>query len=118
MQKELLKIAAGVSMVAEALTVIAKDKEYDSDSKAAAAGKNQPAPVKGKNTKKPESSSDSPHDDAQKIGIEDIRAVLAEKSQDGKSKEVKSLLNQYGVAKLSAVEEKDYPGLLQKARAL
>ena len=52
------------------------------------------------------------------VNIEDIRAVLAEKSQDGKSKEVKALLNQYGVAKLSTVAEKDYPGLLQKAKAL
>ena len=50
--------------------------------------------------------------------MEDIRAVLAQKSQDGKSKEIKELLGRYGVAKLSAVEVKDYPALLAEAKVL
>ena len=50
--------------------------------------------------------------------MEDIRVVLAEKSQQGKSKEIKELLGRYGVTKLSAVEEKDYSALLAEAKAL
>lgn len=116
MQKELLKMAQGFSVVAEALTAIAK--ENDSGNQAETDGKKQQDTAKEKDTKNPKNAPNTSDDNPQNIGIEDIRAVLAEKSQDGKSKEVKALLNQYGVAKLSAVEEKDYPGLLQKARAL
>lgn len=116
MQKELLKMAEGFSVVVEALTAIAN--ENSSGNQAETAGKKQPGSVKEKDTKNPENASNKADDNFQNTGIEDIRAVLAEKSQDGKSKEVKALLNQYGVAKLSAVEEKDYPELLQKARAL
>lgn len=54
----------------------------------------------------------------QKVAVEDIRVVLAEKSQEGKTKEIKELLGKYGVAKLSAVEEKDYPALLAEAKVL
>ena len=73
-----------------------------------------PEPVKAKG----KVQAGAAKDNGSQVNIEDIRAVLAEKSQDGKSKEVKALLNQYGVAKLSTVAEKDYPGLLQKAKAL
>lgn len=115
MQSELLKMAEGLSLVAAALTEIAKDsvsKEMKT------VEKNVPGTTKTREKAKAEDSSEPEKETSPKIGIEDIRAVLAEKSQDGKSKEVKDLLNQYGVAKLSAVAEKEYPGLLQKAKAL
>lgn len=54
----------------------------------------------------------------QKVAVEDIRAVLAEKSQQGKSNEIKGLLGKYGVAKLSAVKQEDYPALLAEAKVL
>lgn len=114
MQSELLKMAEGFSLVASALTEIAKD----SGSKETKAVGNVPGTVKTREKAKAVDSSEPEKDSSPKIGIEDIRAVLAEKSQDGKSKEVKALLNQYGVSKLSAVAEKEYPGLLQKAKAL
>lgn len=116
MQNELMKIAEGFSTVAEALTAIAK--EIDNGNKVEKAEKKQAEPAKAKDTKKAEDSSNPGKNNTQKISVEDIRAVLAEKSQDGKSKEVKALLNQYGVAKLSAVEAKDYPELFQKAKVL
>jgi len=50
--------------------------------------------------------------------LEDVRAVMAQKSQDGKSKEVKELLQKYGAAKLSAVKPEDYPALLREAQVL
>ena len=52
------------------------------------------------------------------IAIEDIRAVLADKSQDGKRKEVKDLLLKYDSGRLSGVDPKDYPALMKDAEAL
>lgn len=52
------------------------------------------------------------------ISIEDIRAVLAAKSQDGKRKEVKDLLLKYDSGRLSGVDPKDYPALMKDAEAL
>lgn len=52
------------------------------------------------------------------ISIEDIRAVLAEKSQAGKRKEVKDLLLKYDSGRLSGVDPKDYPALMKDAEAL
>lgn len=52
------------------------------------------------------------------ISNEDIRAVLAEKSQAGKRKEVKDLLLKYDSGRLSGVDEKDYPALMKDAEAL
>lgn len=52
------------------------------------------------------------------MAVEDIRVVLAEKSQEGKTKEIKELLGKYGVVKLSAVKQEDYPALLAEAKVL
>ena len=49
---------------------------------------------------------------------EGIRALMAQKTQEGKSKEIKELLQKYGAAKLSAVKPEDYPALMQEAQVL
>ncbi|MGT2867072.1 rRNA biogenesis protein rrp5 [Streptococcus fryi] len=43
------------------------------------------------------------------VAIEDIRKVLAEKSQAGKTDKVRELLQRYGANKLSEVEVNKYP---------
>ena len=48
--------------------------------------------------------------------LEGIRALMAQKTQEGKSKEIKELLQKYGAAKLSAVKPEDYPALMQEAQ--
>ena len=55
---------------------------------------------------------------APKITIEQVRAVLASKSQDGKTRQVKALLLKYDAGKLSGVKPEDYPALLKEAEAL
>ena len=55
---------------------------------------------------------------APKISLEDVRAVLAIKSRDGKTLEVRKLINTYGVTKLSDVPEEKYQELMAKAEAL
>ena len=52
------------------------------------------------------------------IDIETVRAVLAEKSRDGKTKEIKALLMKYDAGKLSNVKPEDYANLLSDAEAL
>lgn len=52
------------------------------------------------------------------ITIEQVRAVLADKSGEGKTNEVKALLYKYDAGKLSGVKPEDYPALLEEARKL
>ena len=53
-----------------------------------------------------------------KAAIEEVRAVLAAKSENGKRKEVKDLLFKYDSGKLSGVKKSDYTALLADAEAL
>ena len=53
-----------------------------------------------------------------KISIEMVRAVLAEKSKVGKTREVKALLMKYDAGKLSGVKPEDYESLLKEAEVL
>ena len=52
------------------------------------------------------------------ITIDQVRAVLAEKSGQGKTKEVKALLYKYDAGKLSGVNPEDYPALMEEAQRL
>lgn len=52
------------------------------------------------------------------ISIEEVRAVLAAKTQAGKRREVKELLLKYDSGKLSGVEPENYAALLADAEAL
>lgn len=52
------------------------------------------------------------------IKLEDIRAVLAEKSRVGHTAEVRNLLKKYGAAKLSEIDSANYEALLQDAEVI
>lgn len=52
------------------------------------------------------------------IAIEDVRAVLAAKTQAGRRKEVKELLLKYDSRKLSGINPENYAALLADAEAL
>lgn len=135
MGNEWLKIADGFSMVADGLRGLASmerngavdmaekdaavpengvavdmtgDVEVAADS--AADGKTQKT---GKEDKKAAGSGKE-----KAVAIEDVRAVMAQKTQEGKSQEIKDLLQRYGAVKLSAVNPEHYPALLKEARVL
>ena len=57
-------------------------------------------------------------DSKKAVAIEDVRAVMAQKTQEGKSKEIKELLQKYGAVKLSGVDPAHYPALLKEAKVL
>ena len=54
----------------------------------------------------------------QQISIEQVRAVLAEKSGQGKTQAVKALLYKYDAGKLSGVKPEDYVALMEEASKL
>ncbi len=105
MGSELLKIAEGFSIVAEGLRGLAK-----------AEGGTKEKTVKAQKAEKPESVAEVQQESP--ATLEGIRALMAQKTQEGKSKEIKELLQKYGAAKLSAVKPEDYPALMQEAQVL
>ena len=52
------------------------------------------------------------------ITLEQVRGVLAKKSEEGKTEAVRNLLKMYGANKLSEVKAEDYRGLLLDAEVL
>ena len=52
------------------------------------------------------------------LTLEEVRAVLAEKSRAGHTAEVKELLNKHGADKLSEIDPAEYPALLAEAEVL
>ncbi len=50
--------------------------------------------------------------------LEDVRAVLAEKSRAGHTAEVRALLKKYGAAKLSEIDPVNYEALMKDAKVI
>ena len=132
MGNELLKIADGFSMVADGIRGLAGmewngaadmaekdaavtgntadgDTAVKTETESASTGTMQKA---GKEDKKADTKKEKA------VAIEDVRAVMAQKTQEGKSQEIKDLLQKYGAVKLSAVSPEHYPALLKEAKVL
>ncbi len=52
------------------------------------------------------------------LTLETVRAVLADKSRNGHTSEVRSLLQKYGASKLSEIDPANYKALLADAEVL
>jgi len=52
------------------------------------------------------------------VTLEQVRALLADKSRDGYTAEVRALLEKYGAAKLSEIDPGEYAALLAEAEVL
>ncbi len=52
------------------------------------------------------------------LTLEDVRAVLAEKSRNGQTAKIRELLEKYGAAKLSEINPQKYAALLAEAEVL
>lgn len=67
-------------------------------------------------------SADEAHDDAPPaeptLTLEQVRAVLADKSRLGFTAQIRSLLQKYGAAKLSGIDPKHYEALVAEAEEL
>ncbi len=116
MGSELMRIAEGFSIVAEGLRGLAKaeggTKEKAVKAQPSVTEKAQKQDAAQEQPEKTEVQQENP------ATLEGIRALMAQKTQEGKSKEIKELLQKYGAAKLSAVKPEDYPALMQEAQVL
>lgn len=65
-----------------------------------------------------EPNMEMPQFPAKEITLEELRTVLAAKSRDGFTAEVKELLTRHGARKLSEVNPQDYAALMLEAEAL
>ena len=138
MGNEWLRIADGFSMVADGIRGLAgmeRNGAADMEEKDAAVTENAEtvdtvgnveaaaesgaagASDAGKGQKAGEADKKAA-DSKKAVAIEDVRAVMAQKTQEGKSKEIKELLQKYGAVKLSAVDPEHYPALLKEAKVL
>lgn len=54
----------------------------------------------------------------QPVSLEQIRAILAEKSQSGKQPQVKALITKFGAKKLTDIDPACYKELLKQAEEL
>ena len=112
MGSELLRIAEGFSIVAEGLRGLAKAEGGTKDKTVKAQPSATEKAQKQEQPEKAEAQQENP------ATLEGIRALMAQKTQEGKSKEIRELLQKYGAAKLSAVKPEDYPALMQEAQVL
>jgi len=72
------------------------------------------------NASQPETPTQVPTQEPEEktVTLEQVRAVLAEKSHDGFTAEVRALLEKYGASKLSQINPSKYADLLVEAEAL
>ena len=65
-----------------------------------------------------EATPEAAPEPTKKITIEQVRAVMSAKSDEGKTAQVKALLMKYDDGKLSGVKPEDYADLLREVEAL
>lgn len=71
-----------------------------------------------KKAEQPESNSGKKEAKAKKIKLEDVRGILAEKSQAGMIAGVREIIKKYGASKLSEIDPKDYADVIKDAGEL
>lgn len=109
MKGSYLKIAEGYEFIAAGFRELAEVKDT-SEKKA--------EPKKVQEILKTPIKEELPKEEVSKVTIEDVRAVLAVKTRDGKTQKVKALLNEFGADKLSSVPEDKLADLITKAGVL
>lgn len=65
-----------------------------------------------------EPKASAPKEELKTYSFEEVRAVLAAKSRDGHTDEVKAVISSFGVEKLSDVDPSQYEELLQKVEVI
>ena len=105
MNELFLKIADGFEILAAGYRALAQDSKASS---VVPATDTPAAPIE----------QEAPKEEKPTVTMEQVRAVLAQKSKDGKKVQVKALLLKYDSGKLSGVKSEDYPALLAEAEVL
>ena len=118
--KLLLEVIGDLRSLADSLQAVA---DAVADNGAAEAGKTdakEPEKVgkAGKAAKKEEKPAVKQTQGEKPLTLEEVRAVLAEKSRAGHTAEVRELLNKHGADKLSGIDPAEYAALLAEAEVL
>ena len=75
--------------------------------------------VEGLSTAQPKAIERKPEKKAEpEISLEEVRGVLAKKSQAGFTAEVKAIIQKHGADRLSAIDPKEYKAVMAEAEAL
>lgn len=100
--KLLREVAADLKNLAESIQslVEAMDDGYENTTLSDAQSKTKETPIENE------------------ITLEQVRTVLAEKSYDGFTKEVRKLIEKYGAKRLSEINSDNYASLLADAEGL
>ena len=124
--KLLLDVVQDMRSLADSLQAVA-DAVADSDAAGAEmtttkepeeTGKTVKSGKTAKNTAKKEAKAAKQEPEEKPLTLEEVRAVLAEKSRSGHTEEVRALLNKHGADKLSEIDPAEYPALLAEAEVL
>jgi hypothetical protein len=102
--KLLLEVIDDVRALADSLQTLADAVASGEDEKPTAT-----EPVKAETKPQPKQKT---------LSLEDVRAVLAVKSQEGFTTEVRGLIQKYGADKLSEIDKTHYQALLDDAEEL
>lgn len=114
--KLLLDVVSDLRTLADSLQAVA-DAVTRSEPEAEAPAAGTEKKTKKADTQKAEPVP-SPVPEEKPLTLEDVRAVLAEKSRAGHTAEVRALLIQHGADKLSDIDPAAYPALLADAEVL
>lgn len=60
----------------------------------------------------------STEEEKKSVSLEDVRAVLAEKSRRGFTEEVKEIISKHGADRLSSIDPSEYESLLSEAEVI
>ncbi len=77
-----------------------------------------PSPEPAAEVTVPKPAAAPPKPKENPITLEQVRSVLAEKSHDGYTDQVRKLLGKYGALKLSGIDPKHYAALLKDAEVI
>ena len=119
-EKLLLEVIGDLRSLADSLQAVA---DAVADSGAEEAGKPdakepEKAGKAGKSAKKEEKPAAKQAQEEKPLTLEEVRAVLAEKSRAGHTAEVRELLNKHGADKLSGIDPAEYAALLAEVEVL
>ena len=120
--KLLLEVIGDLRSLADSLQAVA-DAVAVADNGTTEAGKPdtkepEKAGKAGKAAKKEEKPAAKQAQQEKPLTLEEVRAVLAEKSRAGHTAEVRELLNKHGADKLSGIDPAEYAALLAEAEVL
>ena len=122
--KLLLDVIGDLRSLADSLQAVADavaDNNSAAEAELTAAKEPEKAGKTGKGTAKNTAKKDTKaaaKQEEKPLTLEEVRAVLAEKSRSGHTEEVRGLLAKHGVDKLSEIDPAEYAALLAEAEVL